>query len=185
MKRAIAILAATATAAAASPRVERKARELRAALVDARRECKQPGAKLDAMVERVFSVEGFGRRVIDHWVDLTDEQRAEFDVHAQTFVGRAEQARAIMLLCLPGRVSTAFETDTNLFFIDVQPPDPEGYCTQLIFHAEGKRWLFDGEWFCGVSVFWSNWRRRLGNGDYAKAMVILRDTTPPGRAAAD
>ena len=71
--KAIAILVLVATTASASPRVAKQAREMRAALVDARRECKRPGAKLEEMV-----------------------------------------------------------------------------------HADGKRWLFDGEWFCGKNLFWDN-----------------------------
>jgi hypothetical protein len=172
MKLAIALVGVCVSSmAAAAPR----ARSVRGAIAAARTECKQPGARLSSMVAQVFDASAFAPRVIDHWKDLTDDQRAAFVAEADRVVGGEERAGGVAAICVPHmRIEQAWEQGDHLWFVAVRHPGDDGDCAKLMFRDDGGTWRFDGVWFCGKSIFLEQWRRKLGGGDYDKAMAYLR-----------
>jgi len=174
--RAFAVILALATSAYAAPHARTKP-GIREVFGAARRECARPGARLTSLVARVFDPAAFSAAVVADWVARSTDEQAAFVELADRVVGGEERADAIAAICVPGaRIASAWEQGTNLWFVKVHRPGFDE-CTSLMFRDEGDRWSYDGVWFCGVSIWMQEWRRKLGGGtgrpDYATALARL------------
>jgi len=162
-------------------RLERSAR---GAFLAARAECRAPGMRLTHMVAQVFDVEDFGRGVIEGWRNLTEEQRRELAVLTDRVVGGMERREAIAAICMKDARLTAVQSVGETIHIKLRRPQDDE-CTSLMFRPAGADgWRYVGVWFCGVSIFFQEWRYKLGGSDtrgadYETAMQRLRDLAQP------
>jgi hypothetical protein len=72
------------------------------AYLAARAECTKPGPRLAALTANLreqFLPAAFGARVLDHWGDLTDDQRAAFAERAERVLLRPLRDELTQILC--------------------------------------------------------------------------------------
>jgi hypothetical protein len=171
------IVAGLAAAAPRTARVPDPGTAVRLAYVAARAECKRPARLLAGLVVQRFSTTDFGKAVADDWNSRSDEERHTLEVLADRVVGGPLRTSAIKELCAGSEIESVRVRGEGVWITVLRHDDDDSCDPQrhsLMFHSESSRWIYDGEWFCGVT--WSRrerWRERYGT-DYDHAMAILR-----------